>query len=127
MEEMQRLQNSMLMNFSLQNVVGYLTILNADKVLELVNNALNSLQERLQIQLKYKSIIGLNVHLSCLVERLVKKIPIETYYELDAFKKEQARFIDACKDSFVNIERHYGVELPISEIAYIYDYFKSYM
>ncbi|NRT36208.1 sigma-54 dependent transcriptional regulator of gfr operon [Clostridium beijerinckii] len=126
-EEMQALQNSMLMNFSLQNVVGYLTILNADKVLELVNNALNILQERLQIQLKYKSIISLNVHLSCLVERLVKKIPIETYFELDVVEREQARFIDACKDSFVKIERHYGVILPISEIAYIYDYFKAYM
>ncbi|OOM82262.1 Nif-specific regulatory protein [Clostridium puniceum] len=126
-EEMQRLQNSMLMNFSLQNVVGYLTILNADKVLELVNNCLNSLQERLQIQLKYKSIIGLNVHLSCLVERLVKKISIETYFELDLFEKEQERFIKACKDSFIKIERHYGVELPISEVAYIYDYFKPYM
>lgn len=126
-EEMQKLQNSMMMNFSLQNVVGYLTILNADKVLELVNNSLNNLQERLQIQLRYKSIIGLNVHLSCLVERLVKKIPIETYYELEVFQKDHPRFIEACKDSFMNIERHYGVELPISEIAYIYDYFREYM
>jgi sigma-54 dependent transcriptional regulator of gfr operon len=126
-DEMQLLQNSMLMNFSLQNVVGYLTILNADKVLSLANEALNKLQDRLQIQLKSKYIIGLNVHLSCLVERLVKKIPIETYYELEIFEKNQIRFIQACKDSFHNIEKHYGVKIPISEIAYIYDYFQKEM
>ena len=127
LEEMQQLKNNILMNFSLQNVVGYLTILNADKVLALANEALNNLQKRINIQLKSKSIIGLNVHLSCLVERLVKKIPIQTYTNLDIFEKEQKVFIQICKDSFNTIEKHYGVELPLSEIAYIYDYFEEYL
>lgn len=125
MEEMQKLHSSMLMNFSLQNVVGYLTILSADKVLALANEALNRLQEMLHIHLQSKYIIGLNVHISCLMERLIKKIPIETYYELSTFEKEQQRFIKACKDSFRNMEKHYGVDIPLSEIAYIYDYFQK--
>lgn len=126
-EDMNELQKGMLLNFSLQNVVEYLTILNADKVLKLVNDGLDKLQKKLNIKLKYKSIIGLNVHLSCLVERLIKKIPIDTYFELDEFKKKHRDFIEYSKDSFKEIESHYGVEFPISEIAYIYDYFKRYL
>lgn len=124
-DEMQLFQKEMLMNFSLQNVVGYLTILNADKVLALANDALSRLQERLRIQLKSKYIIGLNVHISCLMERLIKKMPIETYYELNTFESEQSYFIKACKESFSNMEKHYGVSIPVSEIAYIYDYFQK--
>lgn len=124
-EEILQMKNNMVINFSLQNVVEYLTILNAGKVLALANEALGWLQERMQIHLKPKYIIGLNVHISCLMERLIKKIPIETYYELKTFEKEQVHFIKACRESFSKMEKHYGVKIPTSEIAYIYDYFQK--
>lgn len=126
-DELKELQKGMLMNFSLINVVEYLTILNADKVLKLVNECLTKLQNTLGIELNYKSIIGLNVHLSCLVERLIKKMEIKMNFEVDKFINEHKKFIQACKESFKIIEIHYGIEFPISEIAYIYYFFEDYI
>ena len=66
--------------------------------------------------------IGLYVHLCCLVERLVTKTTIDNYQNLEEFEQKHAEFIRQVRDSFQDISRHYRVALPVSEIAYIYDY-----
>ena len=38
------------------------------------------------------------------------------------FEQKHADFIRQVRDSFQDISRHYRVALPVSEIAYIYDY-----
>ena len=66
--------------------------------------------------------IGLYVHLCCLVERLVTKTAIENYEDLEYFEEHHQDFIGEVRESFKGISNHYKVELPVSEIAYIYDY-----
>jgi sigma-54 dependent transcriptional regulator of gfr operon len=66
--------------------------------------------------------VGMYMHMSCLVERLVIKEPIEAREEIEKFKIEQGKFIKIVKESFEKISKHYGVEIPVSEIAYFYDY-----
>ena len=121
-EEREQFHRNLLKNFSLQNVIEYLTILNADKVLEFVEETLEQLQIALGRRFSAKTIIGLNIHICCLVERLVKKTPITSHLDEEQFVEEQAEFIETAKICFRNITDHYGVELPISEIHYIYDY-----
>ena len=65
---------------------------------------------------------GFMIHLCCLVERLVTKTPIDNYQDLEEFEQKHADFIRQVRDSFQDISRHYRVALPVSEIAYIYDY-----
>ena len=77
-QELVQFHRNLLKNFSLQNVIEYLTILNADKVLEFVDETLEQLQIALGRRFSAKTIIGLNIHISCLVERLVKKTPTLT-------------------------------------------------
>lgn len=125
-EELTILQKNMIHWFSLQNVVKYLTILDADKVLSLASNALEMLQSLLQVSLASQTLVGLNVHLSCLVERLVKKIPVTIHKELESFQREHALFIDACHKSFFDLETYYGIQIPLHEIAYLYEYCESY-
>lgn len=69
--------------------------------------------------------IGLYVHLCCLVERLVTKTPIEAYANEREFRTAHAAFIDAFRMSFSSITDHYRVEVPATEIAYVYDYISS--
>lgn len=121
-DEKNQFDQNLLKNFSLQNVVSYLTILNPVKVLEMVRDALEQLQIRSGIRLKPKMIIGLNIHISCLLERLIMKHPIESYRNIESFKKDNMDFIDNVKNSFSQISDHYGISIPIEEIAYIYDY-----
>jgi len=119
--EKEQFDKNLLKNFSLQNVVSHLTILNPVKVLEMVREALEQLQARLSIQLKAKTIISLYIHISCLLERLIMKQPIETYGNIIAFKRDQTEFINNVNESFRFINEHFGITIPIEEVAYIYD------
>lgn len=121
-EEIEEFNQRLLKNFSLQNVVQYLTILNADKVLDLTNVVLEQLQRMMRKKFSAQTVIGLNIHICCLVERLVTKTPIETYTDQDSFEREQKPFIDMVREAFRDIREHYRVDIPISEIAYIHDY-----
>ena len=124
-EEIQQFNRNILKNFSLQNVMQYLTILNADKLLDYVEEVVNHLQQLMGKKLSGATILGIYVHLSCLVERLVTKNQIETHMDLDEFKANHQLFIKQMNESFNVIENNYGVKIPISEIAYIYDYISN--
>ncbi|MCY1713402.1 sigma 54-interacting transcriptional regulator [Caproiciproducens galactitolivorans] len=121
-EEIQQFNRNILKNFSLQNVMQYLTVLNADKLLDYVEEVVNHLQQLMGKKLSGETILGIYVHLSCLVERLVTKNQLETHLDLEGFESSQQLFIKQMKESFSVITNHYGVEIPVSEIAYIYDY-----
>ena len=51
-----------------------------------------------------------------------QKTPIDNYQDLEEFEQKHAEFIRQVRDSFQDISQHYRVALPVSEIAYIYDY-----
>ena len=107
--------------FSLENVIEHLTILNPNKVINYIENAINELERSIGRRLSNGRKISLYIHLSCLIERLVQKSPISTYKDIDEFEKCHEDFIELTKKSFSVIEDAYNVELPISEIGYIYD------
>ena len=121
-EQMEIFNQNLVKNFSLQNVVESITILNPDKLLDEVEQAVGRLQKITGRKIAGRIMIGLYVHLCCLVERLVTKTPIDNYQDLEEFEQKHADFIRQVRDSFQDISRHYRVTLPVSEIAYIYDY-----
>lgn len=113
---------NLLKNFTLQNVVESITILNPSKLLDEVEQWVAGLQQITGQRIDQRVITGLYVHLCCMVERLVTKTAIETYQDLESFQREQKEFIGQVKECFRDIASHYKVELPVSEIAYLYDY-----
>ena len=123
-EEIQQFKNNFLKNFTLENVVQYLTILNASALLDMVETALQILQKHMHRQLGGRTICGLYIHICCLVERLVTKAEISSMEHAN-FEKEHQEFINMMQSSFEEICSHYGVKLPISEIAYVYNYIKN--
>ena len=114
-------------NFSFQNVVESITILNPVKLLDGVEQSVIRMQKMVGRPIEGRIITGLYVHLCCLVERLVTKTPIENYTGLEVFEKEQQEFIRIVRESFRDLTDHYKVEMPASEIAYIYDYINMSM
>lgn len=87
-----------------------------------IESAVHELQRRTGEKIGSNAIIGLYVHLCCLVERLVTRNPIETYVGQDRFEEERADFIESFRQSFSSISTRYRVEVPVSEIAYVFDY-----
>ena len=121
-KQLEVFNQNMLKNFTLQNVVESITILNPAKLLDEVEHSVTRLSRITGQKLEGRIIIGLYVHLCCLVERLVTKTSIENYQDLEGFQKKHGDFIGWVQECFQDISNHYKVDLPVSEIAYIYDY-----
>ncbi|MCT1902040.1 sigma 54-interacting transcriptional regulator [Oceanobacillus sojae] len=110
--------------FSLQDVINHLIILNPDKIIENLSISIEKLQQQLNIRFNNPTRISLYVHLSCLIERLVKKSPIVHHVDLATFQHNHQDFIHILKRVFNHIEEVYSVEIPLSEIVYIHDIIK---
>lgn len=121
-EEMEIFRRNLLKNFSLENLMESLTILNPGPLLNLVEEAMHRLMQSIGYKIPEKTLISLYVHVCCFIERMVTRTPIRTYHDLERFQKEEQEFIRKFVQSFEKITAHYHVEIPMSEVAYIYDY-----
>ena len=63
--------------------------------------------------------------MSCLIERLITKSYITTYFNIEDFKKNNQEFIDIVRESANPIETYFSVEIPVEEMGYIYDYINN--
>lgn len=124
-EEIDKFSQNLIYSFSLENVVDSLSILDAKKLLEFIGEAVNLMEEELNRRFFGQTTVGLYIHMSCMIERLVTKEPIKNREGIDEFEKTQKRFIEIVRKSFLKTCNHYGVELPLSEISYLYDYIRE--
>ena len=105
---------------SLENIMESITFLDPNKLFELVQDSVQNLELNLCRKFEFGTRVGLYIHVSCLIERLVTKQ--EVSYHLSENKEVDAVFRKKIRDSFYNVTNVFGVELPQSEIAYIYEY-----
>lgn len=123
--EIEEFDQRLLKNFSMQSVMENLTILNASKLLDDVSDAITALQRIMKRKFQTKTIVGIYIHICFLVERLVTKTALENYNDLSGFIKHHQDFIEDVNRSFDTMLAHYHVSLPISEIAYLYEYIEN--
>lgn len=124
-EELEIFHQNLIKNFSLENLVESLTILNPTRLLNMVVDAITELSLLTNCKFREHTLIGLYVHTCCFVERMVTRTSILEYPNLNVFREEKAEFISKVNECFKTIKLHYHVEIPDSEAAYIYDYIKE--
>ncbi len=61
------------------------------------------------------------MHVSCLIERLIRNVPIEIYSGNDIDEECREEQLVRIKEAFSVIEEDYSVKIPNSELKYIYD------
>lgn len=124
-EETEAFKRNLLKNFSFENVVRYLTILDADKLLDYVEEALETLQQMLNIRLNDNTIVGLYIHICNMIERIVTN----SYFAKEESEKEltddEKQFVRVFKAAFGNVCKHYSIVIPQSEIFYINTYVRQ--
>lgn len=76
----------------------------------------------LKCDLNNKTIIGLYVHICCLVERLVTKAVIEARPGEKEFIRKEKQFVSYVNSAFREIQQHYKIQLPDGEIVFLYEY-----
>ncbi|MFR5525739.1 MAG: PRD domain-containing protein, partial [[Clostridium] innocuum] len=124
-EEIEEFDRQLLKNFSMQSVMENITILNADKLLDYVSDSVSALQHTMGRKFQSKTIVGIYIHICFLVERLVTKTALEKYSDLSSFEEQHEEFIADVNRSFEVMLQHYHVKLPISEIAYLFEYIEN--
>lgn len=124
-EEIETLRRNITKNFTLSNIVNHLTILNAEKVIEDVEEIVKELEDKLHVTLELSQKTGLFVHLSCLIERLILKNEIEYVDGLEAKLDEHQTFVEVMRAAFHSAAMRYSVELPDAEIIFILNYFEN--
>lgn len=108
-------------NFSLEKVIDSVTILDTEKVMGEIEIFMRELEANSGVVISNAKKLALYVHVSCLIERLIRNIPIDTYAGYETLYQCQKPALVAIKNAFSVIENDYSVKIPDSEIAYIYD------
>lgn len=121
-EGMRALHQNLVKNLTLRNVIESITILNPQRLLDEVRSAVERLEGIVGSPIDDRTMVGLCVHLCCLVERLVTRNPIETHLDLEGFKAQHQDFIDAFGKAFAALAEGYNIQINTAEIAYVYDY-----
>lgn len=123
MEKVEQMIVNIRRNFTLINVVNYLTILNPQPLLDYTTVAVDNLQKRMGIELEGRRLIGIYIHLCVLVERLVTKSGvIKNDGATEEFVSTHAAFVKDVHESFKNIREYYRISIPDSEMKYIYSF-----
>ncbi|WP_024551297.1 sigma 54-interacting transcriptional regulator [Franconibacter helveticus 513] len=123
-KQINAINQNMVREFSLHNVVNSLTILNASKTLGYIEEIIAEWQQTLGFTFSNNLIIGLYVHLSCMIERLVMRNEITHYRNLERFSERHGDFIAMVNRSFQRFKSLYNISLPVAEIGYIHDIFE---
>lgn len=123
-DELSKFNDNIMKNFTLSNMVNQLTILNPEKVMEDVEDIVYELERVFNKNVTNTSKVGLYVHLSCLIERLILRQEIKDVEGIEEISLKYKDRFTKVKEAFANIEYRYSVEIPNAEIQYILNYFK---
>ena len=106
-------------NSTLNRLIDSLTILDAEKVVNQIEDCLNEYQLFSGKQLSSMSKINLYVHISCMIERLIRNQGVSSFPDLDDFLNNYEQEIKAVKRSLKSIEGLYNISIPLEELAYV--------
>lgn len=123
---MDELNESLLHNFSIERVLNSLTILDAHTVMNHIDMMMRKFEELSHTKLTNQHKMALYIHVSCLIERLIRREPIDSYDfdgQLEDIRHTK-RYI-WLKNTISVMEESYSVKIPDSEIGYIYDIISS--
>lgn len=123
-EQVYSFKKSIIKNFSLENLMSHLNIIDPRKIIVSVEHIIDKLQKELQTEFSSGGTLGLYIHICCLIERMVtnKNYLDDIKYEFDKDRYPQFSLI---KDILSEIEQLYKVELPNKEIVYLIDYINA--
>lgn len=124
-DEINQFNQNLIKFFSMESILSYITILNPDTLFNLVVNAVNRLENKMNTTFSNKAHLGMYIHISCLIERLVTKTAINDYENISGFQEQHRTFIDDINESFSEISTYYNVKIPTTEIAYLFDYINN--
>ena len=119
--QIRQVNDNLVYHFSMNRLMEFLTILDTEKILKHVEEAIRQYELLAGAKLANSTKINLFIHVGCLTERLIRDQAITDYPNQEAFEMSHKKEIRQILSAFSVIEQTYSVKIPISEIGYIYD------
>lgn len=116
-EQVAEINNLLLKNFSLRRVIESVTILDTTKVINQVEQFVFRYEHLAGCQVPNERKVALYVHISCLIERLIRNASPTTYAGRQCPESELALL----RQAFSVIESSYSVKIPVVELCYIHN------
>lgn len=120
-EQTERILNELLCNFSVERLIDTLTILDTKKTIKNIENCILRYEAVAHTSLTGRTKTCLYIHISCLLERLIRQLPVDSFQGLEEFKENRQKEIHLIRQAFGQLEEIYHVQIPIEEIGYIYN------
>ncbi|MFR2771905.1 MAG: PRD domain-containing protein [Clostridium sp.] len=120
-EQIADIVKNLVRNLFLDRLIGNITILDGSRLLINISNCLDYYEQITEHSLSNRIRYCLYFHISCLVERLIRKEPITTCGNLEYFIQTEQTAIQNIKSSFSELETAYGIDIPDAEIKYLSD------
>lgn len=119
-KEIDKISNNLVKNFSLEQTINTVTILDVPKLIENITIFIQELERRFSLVLSNQKKFTLYVHVSYLIERLIRKEnnDLDPKFE-KGFKEKYSDELKQIKDAFTVISDNYSVKIPNSELIYI--------
>lgn len=116
-----QLKKDLVFKFSLKRIIEKLTILDVNKVLTFVQDAVDKMEERFDIKLSNNKRFLLYIHCCCMVERILRKEEVDMQEDIKEFIQKEKRKLEIIHFSFSEIEKEYTIKISDLEIRLICD------
>ncbi|UQS82265.1 sigma 54-interacting transcriptional regulator [Bombilactobacillus folatiphilus] len=120
-QELNDFNDRLIHNFTLQRVLNSITILDVNVVMQNIDEAFKNYTQLSGQRLSSGTRMTLYVHVSYLVERLIRNEPITTYNWDSLTDTKSLTIFQNIQKAFSVIETEYSVTIPQAEYGYIYD------
>lgn len=119
--DQEQLKKDLVFNFSIKKIIEKLTILDVNKVLNFIQDAVDKMEEKLEIKLSNNKRFLLYLHSSCMVERILRKENVDMQEDIEEFVQREKRKIEIIRYAFSEIEKEYTIKISDLEIRLIFE------
>ncbi|WEV51536.1 sigma 54-interacting transcriptional regulator [Lactobacillus sp. ESL0731] len=120
-DDLYRFNDLILKNFSIERVINSLTILDTKEVIKNIDLCIKKIDEYLDTRLPNQTIMALYVHISCMIERIIRNQVLEIEpidFKIDKNSQDNFNYI---KKALHLLEQVYNIKIPLVEVEYIYE------
>ncbi|MGK0552200.1 sigma 54-interacting transcriptional regulator [Enterococcus faecalis] len=117
----EKFKETLLFNFSINKIVENLTILDATKVLSLVQQAMKEIESSLQLSFSNNQLFILYLHTCCMIERILRKESVDEQTDIEAYLQREQQTLEVIHQAFKQIEREYTIVIPDLELRLLND------
>ena len=119
-DEISTISNNLVKNFSLEQTINMVTILDPSKVIENITIFIQELERKFSFSLSNQKKFTLYIHVSYLIERLIRKEENNLKPDFEKqFVIEHSQDLEKINSAFSVIKDNYSVKIPRSELIYV--------